>query len=94
MVDEMVSVSRTQHDIESEQVERILLVLTRANGPAPLDYISLRTGIKEPLEILKKMEERSLVRRSPHSRGLSSIWSCSMDPMYEIVQRWSGYDSR
>ncbi|MEM3041007.1 MAG: hypothetical protein QXG97_03145, partial [Nitrososphaerota archaeon] len=57
-----------------------LLVLALAKSPAPLDYISLHTGIEEPHEILEKMEEEGLVRRSP-----PASWSCSMVPMYEIT---------
>ena len=83
--DEMVPMSISQLDNETETVERILLVLARANSPVPLGYISLHTGIKEPVRILRKMEERCLVRRSPSSQGLVPPWSCSMDPMFEIV---------
>lgn len=72
-----------ESDMENEQIKKILLVLDRAKSPAPLDYISFHTGIKEPLKILEKMEkEKGLVRRSPHS-----YWSCSMDPMYEILPK-------
>ncbi|MCP8313043.1 MAG: hypothetical protein H3Z53_01540 [archaeon] len=72
-----------ESDIENGQIKKILLILDRAKSPAPLDYISFHTGIKEPLEILEKMEEeKGLVRRS-----LPSCWSCSMDPMYEITPK-------
>jgi hypothetical protein len=81
----MVPMSISQLDNETEKVERILLVLTKANSPVPLGYISLHTGIKEPLGILRKMEERCLVRRSHSSQGLVPPWSCSMDPMFEIA---------
>jgi len=62
------------------QIDKILLALIKARGPAPLDYISLHSGIKEPLKLLVKMEKMSLVHRVP-----SSTWSCCMDPMYEIA---------
>jgi hypothetical protein len=81
----MVQTSIIQQDGESEEVERILLVLARANSPVPLGYISLHTGIKEPLPILRKMEAGNLVRRSPSSQGLVPPWSCSTDPMFEIT---------
>ena len=84
MVRELVSRPRVGGDPEDEQVKRILLVLIRANGPAPLGYISLHTGIRDPFEVLGKMEERGLVRRSAPSHGFASIWSCSMEPMYEV----------
>jgi len=72
-----------ESDIENERIKKILLVLDRAESPAPLDYISFYTGIKELLETLEKMEkEKGLVRRT-----LPSCWSCSMDPMYEITPK-------
>ena len=83
--DEMAPMSISQLDSETEKVERILLVLERAKSPVPLGYISLHTGIKEPLGILRKMEESCLVRRSPSSQGLVPTWSCSRDPMFEIA---------
>jgi hypothetical protein len=66
--------------LEDKKIKKILLVLALAKSPAPLDYISLHTGIEEPYEILERMEEGGLVRRSPPMR-----WSCSMVPMYEIT---------
>jgi hypothetical protein len=83
----MVQTSIIQQDGESEEVERILLVLARANSPVPLGYISLHTGIKEPVGILRKMEERCLVRRSPSSQGLVPPWSCCTDPLFEITRQ-------
>ncbi len=71
-----------ESNIESELVKRILLVLDRAKSPVPVGYISLHTGIEEPLEILEKMRENGLVYRSP-----PSCWSCCMDPMYEITPK-------
>ncbi len=62
------------------EFKKILTVLAFAKSPAPLGYISLHTGIKEPLKILEKLEEEGLVRRSP-----SSTWSCSRDPNFEIA---------
>ena len=89
--DEMVQMSIIQQDGESEEVERILIVLARANSPAPLGYISLHAGIKEPLGILRRMEERGLIRRSPCSQGLVPLWSCCIDPLFEIAaQKWEG----
>ena len=85
MGDEMIQTSIIQHDGESEEVERILLVLAKANSPAPLGYISLHTGIKEPLGILRKMEKGGLIRRSPCSQGLVPLWSCCTDPLFEIT---------
>jgi hypothetical protein len=52
---------------ESEQIKKILLILDRAKTPVPLGYISLHTGIEEPLEILEKMRENNLVNISPPS---------------------------
>ena len=77
--------SPSEGDLESEQIKRILLILVRAHSPAPLGYISFHTGIEEPSEMLKKMEERGLIRRSISSHGLRPVWSCSIDPLYEIT---------
>ena len=66
--------------MENEQIKKILSAIAQAKGPAPLGYVSLHTGIKEPLEILRKMEEMGLVCKCP-----SSSWSCCMDPMFEIL---------
>jgi hypothetical protein len=68
--------------MESEQIKKILITLAIAKSPVPLEYISLHTGIKEPLKILKKMEERGLVRKTP-----SLGWSCCLDPMHEITPK-------
>jgi DNA-binding IclR family transcriptional regulator len=67
-------------NMDNDQIKKILIVLARANSPAPLEYISINTGIKEPLKILRKLEEMGLVRQTP-----SSSWSCCMDPMFEIT---------
>jgi hypothetical protein len=67
---------------ESEQIKKILLILDKAKTPVPLGYISLHTGIEEPLEILEKMRENNLVNISP-----PSCWSCCMGPMYEITPK-------
>ena len=64
----------------SEKRKKILQVLARADSPVPIGYISLHTGIREPLEILEKMREESLVFLS-----LTSTWSCSIEPCYEIT---------
>ncbi|MEM2873579.1 MAG: hypothetical protein QXD82_05360 [Nitrososphaerales archaeon] len=69
-------------NVEIKQTKKILRVLDRAKTPVPLGYISLHTGIEEPLEILEKMRKNGLVKKSP-----SSSWSCCMDPMYEIVPK-------
>ena len=40
----------------NEQMKRIIVVLAMAKGLAPLGYIFLYTGIKEPLKILEEMK--------------------------------------
>jgi hypothetical protein len=71
---------KTDTSVEDDDIKKILMVLFRSNGPAPLGYISNRTAIKEPLKILRKMEGMSLVRQCPHS-----CWSCCMDPIFKIT---------
>jgi len=66
--------------MENDQTKKILSALAQAEGPAPLGYISIHTGIKEPLKTLEKMEERGLVRRRP-----CLSWSSCMEPTFEIV---------
>jgi hypothetical protein len=68
--------------IENEQIKKILITLALAKSPVPLEYISLHTGIKEPLKILKKMEEKGLIRQAPPLG-----WSCCLDPMHEITPK-------
>ena len=66
--------------MKNDQIKRVLSALVQAKSPAPLGYLSLHAGIKEPLEILRKMETMGLVCQSP-----SCSWSCCIDPMFEIV---------
>jgi hypothetical protein len=67
-------------NMENDQLKKILSALAQARGPAPLGYVSLHTGIKDPLTTLEKMEERGLVKRSP-----CSSWSSCSDPSFEIM---------
>jgi hypothetical protein len=60
--------------------EKIMIALVVANNPDPLDYISLHTGIHDPLNTLRQMEERGLIRRTP-----ASSWSCYVDPLFELM---------
>ena len=69
-------------DSIDDQGKKILLILTLAKSPAPLNYVSLHTGIKEPIKILEKMEKVGLVRRF-----MSSCWSCNASPMFEITPK-------
>jgi hypothetical protein len=66
----------------NEKIMRILFVLDKASGPAPLGYISLHTGVKEPLEIIEEMSALGFVYRC-----LPSIWSGCRDPMYELAPK-------
>jgi hypothetical protein len=66
--------------MENDQIKKILSALAQAKGPAPLGYISLHTGIKDPLQTLEKMERRGLVNQSP-----CPSWSSCMEPTFEIV---------
>lgn len=57
-----------------------MIALAVANSPAPIDYISLHTGINDPLNTLQQMEERGFIRRTP-----ASSWSCYVDPLFELT---------
>jgi len=63
--------------IEKSQMRKILLVMFLAKSPIPLGFISLHTGIKEPLKISDKMERMGLIKRSP-----CSSWSASVAPLF------------
>jgi len=69
-------------NIENKDMKKILLVLAKTHDSAPLGYISLYTGIKEPLSILEEMEKKDLVRQIP-----SSKWSCCMGPTFELTPK-------
>jgi len=72
--------SKADSKVEGENFKKILRILARANGPAHVDYISLHSEIKQPITILRKMEERGLVSQSPCSE-----WSSCLSPMFEIT---------
>jgi hypothetical protein len=66
----------------NEQTKRILLILALAKCAVPLNYISLHTGIKDPLKILEGMEKKELIQRFSFSG-----WSSSFGPMFEITPK-------
>jgi len=44
---------------------RILKCLDRVTGPAPIDYISLNSGVENPYEFLCQLEKENLITRLP-----------------------------
>lgn len=82
MLDKMDPNFTAKDSKEDEEIRRVLFVLARSNSSTPLDYISLHTGIKKPLQILEEMSVLGLVCRST-----PSMWSCSKDPLFEITPK-------
>lgn len=63
-----------------EDKVKLVLAMERAKGPAPLGYLTQRTGIEDPRELLSQLEGEGIVRRlSPDS------WSPSHAPQYELT---------
>ncbi len=68
-------------EIEENKV-KVILALDQAKGPAPIGYISQKTGIDNPRELLRQLEEDGIVQRSP-----SNTWSPSGAPQFELTTK-------
>ena len=65
--------------MENDHIKKILNALGQAKSLAPLGYISLHTGIKEPLKTLK-MGDRGLVSKKTMFKLASR-----MEPTLELL---------
>ncbi len=68
-------------DIEENKV-KVILALDQAKGPAPIGYISQKTGIENPRELLRQLEEDGIVQRLPFNS-----WSPSGAPQFELTAK-------
>jgi len=68
-------------DIEENKV-KVILALDQAKGPAPIGYISHKTGIDNPRELLRQLEEDGIIQRLPFNS-----WSPSGAPQFELTAK-------
>jgi len=69
-------------NIIQEKKVKIILALDQAKSPAPIGYISRKSGIENPLELLLQLEEDDIVYRLP-----SNSWSPSNAPQFELAPK-------
>ena len=69
-------------DILEENEVKIVLALDKAKGSAPIGYISQKSGIENPHELLQQLEQGGIVCRVP-----SSSWSPTNQPQYELTNK-------
>jgi len=67
--------------IEEKKV-KIIMALDRARSPAPVGYISKKSGVENPLELLRQLEEDGIVCCPP-----SSSWSPTNSPQFELTPK-------
>jgi hypothetical protein len=65
--------------IEMKKVQ-VLMALDRANSPAPMEYISERSDVEDPYELLVELQKDGLVRQVE-----PSTWSPSGSPQFELA---------
>ncbi len=69
-------------NIIEEKKVKIILALDQAKGPAPIGYISRKSAIEDPLELLQQLEEDGIVCCLP-----SNSWSPSNAPQFELTAK-------
>ena len=69
-------------DMIGESKINVILALSQAKGPAPIGYISQKSGIENPRELLRQLEEDDIVEKSPFNS-----WSASNAPQYELTNK-------
>jgi hypothetical protein len=67
-------------NIIEEKKVKIILALDQAKGPAPVGYISKKSDIENPRELLRQLEEDGIVCCLP-----SNSWSPSNAPQFELT---------
>jgi hypothetical protein len=68
-------------NIEESKV-KVILALDQAKGPAPIGYVTQKTGLENPNEILRQLEEDGIVRMLP-----ASSWSTANSPQFELTPK-------
>jgi len=69
-------------NIIQEKKVKIVLALDQAKSPAPVGYISKKSGIENPIELLQQLEKDGIV-----SRLTSSSWSPTNAPQFELTPK-------
>jgi len=69
-------------NIIQEKKVKIVLALDQAKSPAPIGYISKKSGIENPRELLQQLEKDGIVSRLP-----SSSWSPTNAPQFELAPK-------
>ena len=69
-------------NIVGEKKIKIILALEQAKGAAPGGYIAQKSGIDDPSELLRQLEEDGAVCRLP-----SDSWSASNAPQYQLTSK-------
>jgi len=67
-------------NIIEEKKVKIILALDQAKGSAPIGYISKKSAIENPRELLRQLEEDGIVCCLP-----SNSWSPSNAPQFELT---------
>jgi len=69
-------------NIITESKVKVILALDQAKGAAPIGYISQKSGIEDPRELLRQLEEEGIICMvSPSS------WSPANEPQYELTNK-------
>jgi len=65
-----------------ENEVKLILAMEKAKGPVPLGYLTQKTGIEDPHELLSLLEVEGIV-----SRLRPDSWSPSHAPQYELTSK-------
>ena len=69
-------------NIIGEKKIKIILAMDRINGPAPVHYISQKSGVENAQELLRQLEDDDIVCRAPPVSE-----SMSKAVQYELTNR-------
>lgn len=69
-------------NIIGEKKIKIVLAMDRIGGPAPVHYISQKSGVEDAQELLHQLEKDGIIcRASPISESMSNV------PQYELTNK-------
>jgi len=69
-------------NIIGEKKVKIILAMDQIKGPAPVHYVSQKSGVEDAEELLRMLEEDGVVSRAPPvSESMSNV------PQYELTNR-------
>ena len=69
-------------EVSKNEKIKILFTLDKTHNTAPLGYISIHSGIRDPRLFLQELEENGLVI----SNQLSN-WSTTLSPQFELTNK-------